>query len=210
MKNNSSIPNYNRSKAVAKVAADLNLSYAPTDEFGLINLLKDFELFKSAGRRKKISNIMGEKSEFNEVNIRIFDFEYIGIKTKPLGIETLGKDFRQTVFFVQSKKLALPKFYMEPERFFHKVSTIFGVDDIDFEAHPEFSDQYWLKGKDEEAIRASMNEEILRFFTIEKYWNLEAINYYLIFYSKNRLLFGEQLEMLYDKGKQIVEMFSEG
>jgi len=209
MKNNKSNASYNRARAVAEIADSLNLSYTPTDEFGLINLLKDFKLYKTSGRRKQISNIMSEKSELNEVDIRIFDFEYTGIKTKPLGIERSVKDFRQTVFFVQSKKLTLPKFYMEPERFFHKASTFLGIDDIDFEAYPAFSDQYWLKGKDEAAIRESMKEEILRFFTIEKYWNLEAINYYLIFYSKNRLFFGEQLEILYKKGKQIVEMFSE-
>ena len=98
---------------------------------------------------------------------------------------------------------------MQPEHFFNKIGGYFGIEDIDFEAFPKFSDQYWLKGKDESAIRRSMNSELLHFFTIEKYWSLEGLNYYLIFYSKEKILHGDQLKMLYQKGKQIVEMFSE-
>lgn len=202
---------YNRGAAVARIAAELNLSYQPTDEFGLINLLKDFELFKKGGRRKReITHILEEKSELLETNLRIFDYEYIGGGEGVNKMQYNGsKAFRQTVFFIQSKKLALPQFYMEPERFFHRVANFLGVDDIDFEAFPKFSAQYWLKGDDESAIRQSMNEQLLHFFTIEKYWNLEGLNYYLIFYSKNKVLFGDQLKMLYEKGKQIVELFSE-
>jgi len=191
-----------RVEQVEKIAKHLGLSFTPKDEFGLINLLKDFKLFRRGGR-KRITNIMGEKSDLLEADFSVFDYRYT------ISTGKSSRTFRQTVFFVQSKQLGLPQFYMKPEHFFHKIGNYLGIEDIDFEAFPQFSDQYWLKGKDEAAIRESMKEEILRFFTIEKYWNLEAINYYLIFYSKNRLFFGEQLEMLYEKGKQIVEMFSE-
>lgn len=211
MKNNKKRFNsgYNREMEVAKIAAELNLSYTQKDEFGLINLLKDFRLFKMGGRKRNISNIFGKKSDLHEVDLSIFDFEYTGFRTGKKGVQLASLDtYRQTVFFAQSKKLALPKFYMQPERLLHKVSTLLGRDDIDFEAFPEFSNQYWLKGRNEQAIRESMNENILRFFTIEKYWNLEAINYYLIFYSKNKVLFGDQLKMLYQKGSQILDMFT--
>lgn len=191
----------NRAEQLERIAKDLGLSFTPKDEFGLINLLKDFKLF-SRGGRKRITNILGEKQDSLEADFRIFDYRYT------ISTGKSSRTFRQTVFFVQSKKLALPQFYMKPELFFHKIGNYLGIEDIDFEEFPQFSDQYWLKGKDEAAIRRSMKEEVLHFFTIEKYWNLEGLNYYLVFYSKDKVLHGEQLKMLYDKGKQIVEMFS--
>ncbi len=189
-----------RTEQLEKIAKELGLSFTPKDEFGLINLLKDFKLFRRGGR-KRITNILGEKDDLLEVDFRIFDYRYT------ISTGKSSRTFRQTVFFVQSKKLALPQFYMQPERFFHKIGNYFGMEDIDFEAFPQFSDQYWLKGKEEAAIRGSMNEDLLHFFTIEKYWSLEGLNYYLIFYSKNKTLYGDELKMLYEKGKQIVELF---
>ncbi|MFK7980720.1 MAG: hypothetical protein AB8G86_12115 [Saprospiraceae bacterium] len=191
-----------RTEQLERIAKELELSFAAKDEFGLINLLKDFKLFRRGGR-KRITNILGEKEESLEGDFRVFDYRYT------ISTGKSSRTFRQTVFFVQSKKLGLPEFYMQPEHFFYKIGNYLGIEDIDFEEFPQFSDQYWLKGKDEAAVRRSMNAEILHFFTIEKYWSLEGLNYFLIFYSKNKVLHGDQVKMLYHKGKQIVEMFSE-
>lgn len=191
-----------RTEQLERIARELGLSFTPKDEFGLINLLKDFKLFRRGGR-KQITNILREKEAWMESDFRVFDYRYT------ISTGKSSKTFRQTVFFVQSKKLRLPEFYMQPERFFHKIGKYLGIEDIDFEASPQFSDQYWLKGKDEAAVRRSMNAELLYFFTVEKYWSLEGLNYFLIFYSKNKVLHGDQLKILYHKGKQIVEMFSE-
>ena len=190
-----------RSGQMKDVAKKLGLSYDRGDDFGLINLLKDFKLF-SRGRRKKITNILGEKTEWKETDFRLFDYKYT-IKTGKH-----SKTFRQTVFFVQSKKLGLPQFYMKPEHFFNKIGHYLGIEDIDFEEFPEFSNQYWLKGEDEGQIRQTMSDDVLHFFTIEKDWSLEGINYYLIFYKKNEILPNTDLVDFYQKGKAIVDLFS--
>lgn len=198
---------YNRQAALEKMAEELDLTYTENDEFGLVNLLKDFKLFRvGVDNRQKITHVLSNKSDLSGFNIHIFDYEHGG-RSKDV-YELQYPNFNQTVFFVQSKKLALSQFYMEPERFFHKVSNFLGISDINFEAFPTFSDQYWLKGKDEEAIRKHMSDKALHFFTIEKYWSLEGLNYYLIFYSKGKVLYGNQLKMLYEKGMEIVNIFS--
>lgn len=190
-----------RSGQMKDVAKQLALSYERNDDFGLINFLKDFKLF-NRGRQKEILNIIGEKSDLFEVDYRVFDYKYVITAGKH------SKTFRQTVFFVQSKHLGLPQFYMHPERFFDKAGTYLGIDDIDFEAFPKFSDQYWLKGEEEGLIRNAMSNKILHFFTVEKEWSLEAINYFLIFYKKNELIPSENVASFYEKGKHIVDMFS--
>lgn len=191
-----------RSGQMKDIAKQLKLSYERNDEFGLINFLKDFKLF-SRGRRKKITNIIGKKSEMLEVDYRLFDYQYTIRAGKH------SKTFRQTVFFVRSKELGLPQFFMEPERLFRKIGKYLGLEDIDFEEYPQFSDQYWLEGEDEWQVRKAMSDEVLHFFTIEKDWSLEGINYYMIFYKKNTILPTENLASFYERGKHIVKLFSE-
>jgi len=54
-----------------KIAKKHHFSYSYNDEFGLINLLRDFRLFSKLSS-KKITNILGEKSELQESKFYIF------------------------------------------------------------------------------------------------------------------------------------------
>ncbi len=185
-----------------KIAKQSRLSYTYNDEFGLINLLKDFRIFKK-GSEQKIENIIGEKTELYESDFRVFDFQYSFQKGKNNLIS------RQTIFFVQSKNIGLPQFYMEPERYFNKAGKYLGIEDIDFEVFPQFSDQYWLKGESESEIRSTMSDELLHYFTVEKDWSLEGLNYFMIFYKKDKIIPTTDLLEFYQKGKEILKMFSE-
>jgi len=97
---------------------------------------------------------------------------------------------------------------MEPEYFFHRIANFFGINDIDFEEFPEFSKQYLLKSKEEDLLRGKMSNEILHYFTIEKDWCLEGINYYLILYIEEGLFLSQDIPYFYQKGKEIVELFA--
>lgn len=193
--------NDSRKENLKIVADQLNMSYIAKDEFGMIHLLKDFKLFQK-GFNKRITNILQERDEFLATDIQIFDYKY----ARRVGKRT--KTYKQTVFFIQSKSLDLPKFYMEPEYFFHRIANLFGVNDIDFKKFPEFSKQYLLKSKEEELLRGKMTEEVLHYFTIEKDWCLEGINYYLILYIEEGLFLSKDIPYLYRKGKEIVELFT--
>lgn len=185
-----------------KIAKQTELSYTYNDEFGLINLLKDFKLFDRLAKHS-ISNILGEKTPLYEMDFRVFDYEY------QIWTGETEEISKQTVFFVQSKNLGLPQFYMEPERFFTKAGKYLGIEDIDFEAFPQFSDQYWLKGESESEIRNAMSDKVLHYFTVEKDWSLEGINYFLIFYKKDKIIPTTDLLEFYKKGKAIVDLFSQ-
>lgn len=174
----------------------MDLAYESEDEWGLHTMLKDFKLF-SRGRRRRITNMMYKQDGMLQLDVRIFDYRYT------IRANNTARVFKQTVFFVQSKKLALPQFLMKPETFFHKIGAWLGMEDINFERYPKFSSQYLLRGDDEDYIRATFREEVLQFFTIEKNWSMEGLNYYLILYRKNHLLLPSQIIDFYRKGMQL-------
>lgn len=190
-----------RSAQMAQIANKLEMQFEAKDEWGLKTLLKDFHLFRRGGR-KKILNYMHKSDGWLEMEMHLFDYHYT------ISTGKSSYTFKQTVFFVQSKRLGLPQFLMKPENFFHKIGHFLGIKDINFEEFPEFSNQYYLKGPDEEFIRAALNEKVLRFFTVEKNWSLEGINYFLIFYCNDTILPPQKILNFYDKGIQLCNMLS--
>ncbi|MEM6699181.1 MAG: hypothetical protein AAF599_12335, partial [Bacteroidota bacterium] len=92
-----------RSRRLRTVAYDLEMDYNEKDDWGLLQLLKGFHLFKRGGR-KRISNILSREDGLEGLKINIFDYRYV------ISTGKSAKRFRQTVFFVQSKALFLPEF----------------------------------------------------------------------------------------------------
>lgn len=178
------------------------MEYSPKDEWGLKTLLKDFKLFRRGGR-KRIRNLLHKQSGLHQLDTRIFDYQFT------ISTGNSSRTFKQTVFFVESKELGLPQFWMKPESFFHRVGAYLGFEDIDFEEYPKFSENYYLKGEDEEYIRGTLNDEFLKFFSVEKKWYLEGLNYYMIFYRFNKVLSPQEVKQLHDKGLNLVEMLKQ-
>ncbi|PHN02947.1 hypothetical protein [Flavilitoribacter nigricans] len=189
-----------RSDQLAEIAYRIKVDFSPEDDWGLINLLEDFKLFRR-GFRKTISNVFRSRDDFLETDLRVFDYQYT------ISTGKTSKRFRQTVFFADSRKLGLPEFRMKPELFIHKIGALLGFEDINFEEFPEFSRQYYLKSSDEQYLRASMHDGILRFFSVEKGWRVEGVNYYLIFYKKDVLFPPQEIKAFYEKGTQVFELF---
>ena len=166
------------------------------DEYGLLSLLKEFKIFRRGHKSsKRITNILRKVDVERDSKVCIFDYTFV------TGGGNSTQRHRQTVFFVNAKDLNLPTFLMKPENFFHRIGQYLGmVDDIDFETHPDFSDQYLLQGQVESFVRDTFHEELLHFFTIEKDWCLEGMNYYLIFYKTGHRIPAEQIRNFYEKG----------
>ena len=191
-----------RNTDIEELAPQLRMDYAAKDDWGLIHLLTDFRLFRR-GYGKRITNVLSMKDSMLDFHLRIFDYKFV------VGAGNSTRRISQTVFFVDSKKLGLPHFSMQPEIFFHKIGQHFGLQDLDFEGYPAFSDQYLLRGEDESLIRSTMSKDMLQFFTLEKYWSLEGMNYYFIFYKWNKILPVDQVYQLHKKGLQLFEMLKD-
>lgn len=190
-----------RTLAMKRLAMELNVQFQPTDEWGLRSQLGDFRLFRR-GISRRITNHLRSRDEMLETDFHLFDYRF------KVSTGKSSKTYQQTVFFVDSRRLALPEFTMKPENFLHYIGDLLGFKDIDFEEFPKFSSNYYLKGDDEEYIRASLPTAFLRFFSEEKNWYLEAVNYYLIFYRVDHQIPLKDLRTFYQKGVKVFGMLA--
>ena len=191
-----------REKEMAEIAHRLGMQFVAEEEWSLVERLDDFYLFKRGGR-KRILNMMMRKDPLLHEELYVFDYQYT------ISTGKSAHTYRQTVFFIKSRQLALPEFLMKPESIFHKIGAYLGMQDIDFEEHPEFSNQYLLQSEDETRTRSMMKPEVARFFTVNRDWSMEGIGYYLILYKNNKLLPSNVIRDFYQKGLQLYEWLRE-
>ncbi len=195
-------PTKDRTEQLRQTAFGLDMDFSQGDEYGMIGLLRDFHLMGKGGR-KEITNLMTQTSPLMEDRYHIFDYKY----TVSTGKSAVT--YRQSVFFINSKQLAMPEMLMKPEHFFHRLGTWLGLEqDIDFEEHPKFSENYLLQGDDEARVRRTMNQdEVIRFFTVERDWCLESVGFFLIFYQDNHLFRPDEIKYFHERGVMLFNNF---
>ena len=194
--------NPSREGQLRAVAHRLGMDFIEMEEYSVVREVSDFELFKQ-GRNRLAYNIMQKSDEWMENNIKIFDYQF------EVGFGKNRRIVAQTVFLIRSKKLGLPQLILKPESFFHKIASYFGKQDIDFERFPKFSGQYLVQGEDEEYIRFKLTDEILHFFSRERGWHLEGVNYYFIFYKENHRLRASSVPQLYERGMGLFNLLKD-
>lgn len=177
------------------------MNFMDTDDFGTMSYLRSFSVFKD--HRGKIRNLCQKKSLDLKEDFNIFDYAY----TVSTGKSSVTYEF--TVFFANSKFLGLPEFKMKPENFGHKLMALLGWNDINFEEYPIFSNKYHLTGSDEYYIRHRFNDNVLKFFSKASGWTVEAVNYYLVFYSWNKLVDEKSISDFYKVGCGVYELFKD-
>lgn len=187
-----------RNEKLSELASKLEMHFHAKDEFGLISRLGEFHLFRSSGS-KKIINLLLKDDLWQSSKVAIFDLKISDDN------DTM-EEIKQTVFFVESKELSLPHFFMRPEEFFDRVGKYLRLtSEIEFEEHPEFCKTYWVEGDEESLVKKMVTDDFAHFFTIEKNWRLEGMNFFMIFYQKGKLLKPEKIENFYKKGLRIFE-----
>lgn len=177
-------------------AKKLNWSFKEQDEWGLIKLMLDFKLFKKGHRRKICPLIIMDEGDLEYSCV--FDYSYT------ISSKNNSRTYRQTVYFRYSKALALPHFVMVPEKWYHRIGTYFGMQDIDFVEYPEFSQHYLLQGSDEDYIRHHFNHpDLIKFFDKQDFYSLEGMNYLMVLYVHNVVLPENQIMQLVRIGNTI-------
>ena len=189
-----------RGAQVSDFAHQIGYEYSAEDEYGLINLLRDFQLFKKGGNRK-IKYLLTKEFPRIELKVNLFDYQYTVSTGKS------SATYFQTVFFAYSKDLGLPQFHLKPENLLHTIGAWLGKNDIDFDHYPDFSKSYHLKGEDEYLIRSTFSDQVLEYFEQNQGWSVEGLNYFLIFYRDRKRIAPEQMHVFKDKGFEIFELF---
>ena len=147
----------------------------------------NFKLF-NRGQRRKASNLI--EGDSGEVKISIFDYEFTA------GTDKYKTVYKQTIIALRSKRLHFPKFQMRPEMFLDKLGPVMGLQDLDFETHPEFSKLFVLEGSDEASIRDFFTPAVLEFFERHPNNSLEACDDTLFFYRDQIVREAEELKDL--------------
>lgn len=154
-------------------------------------------LFTLGHSREALNVLTGEK---NDVGIAVMDYHYVisGGKSAQL--------FRQTVARFYPIGLDLPQFTLRPEKFYHKIASMVGYQDIDFTRHPTFSGQYLLRGTDAEAVRSLFDMNVITFFERNPDLSVEGNGNHLIVYYHNKRQEHHEMNRFIDLAGQVFEV----
>jgi len=187
-----------RVEALAQVAGDLRLVFTPEGDETLMSGHGSFHLF-SQGHSKKIKNLM--RGTVGDLNVALFDYEYT------VGGGKHRHTLSQTVISLQLRGRMLPAFSMRPEQVWHKVGSMMGYQDIDFESNPDFSKKYLLRGRDEAAVRSIFTNRVLMFFESEPGLCVEAEGRTLVVYRHSAKVKPEAFRAFLDTGVHVAGFF---
>ncbi len=187
-----------RETAIRRLSVELDLEFIGSDEFKDIALLNTFRVYKNSTGNRKIVNMVQRQDGLLESRMTVFDMTWV-VSTGKSAVR-----YHQTMFFIQSKKLALPDFYLRPEDFLDRIGAWLGLQDIDFVEYPEFSNSNILRGEDEELVRdLVVTPQFSRLFQLNKEWHVEGMGYFLVLYKKHKLLHPDAIKDLIMRGMEL-------
>ena len=163
-----------RRQQLRQVADDLGLEYVAKGEHPLYSVVHDFRLFSHGRSRKRSKLIAGET---DDLTIGVFDYAY----TTSSGENSTTH--RQSVVALHSDAIVIPCFNLRPQNMLDRLGAAMGLQDIDFENHPNFSQMFVLQGEDEAAIRTFFDGDWLDFLENYRGFSIEGRNGSLIFYK---------------------------
>ena len=182
------------------VAEEMGLKFVSRADEEFQHRVSDFKLFNKGHRRKILNIVVGETDDFD---LTIFDYHYT------TGGGQHQQRHKRCVALMESPTLTVPVFTMRPESMFDKLGSIVGLQDIDFDDHPEFSNLYLLKGDDEQQIRDFMDDSILTLMANKKKLCVEANPGRIIVYYSNRPPKADQLKSLFAEALEIFGAFDD-
>ena len=152
---------------------------------------------KSALKYKDFPIQKGNRILFEEnVQSKYFEFGKVDVSDITLteGVRQDREDTHVTVVHLSETEFQIPDFALEPEGLWSKFSELVGGKDIDFPDHPAFSQKYYLRGENEEAIRQFFTEPLLNFLENREEMHVECHKNKLLFYKKRDLLEASEIE----------------
>jgi hypothetical protein len=166
-----------RAAAMAETCGVMNFQFTPKVSPQRLAEFAGFHLFKQGGSRKGYSLMEGQ---VGEVPVRLMDYQY----TISSGKHSHTHKF--TVVHLPAGGVGLPEFTLGPENLFHRIGSLFGFQDIDFEGQPGFNRQYLLRGPDEAAIRAAFTPEAVEYFAANPGLHVQVHQGAFLFHSGKR------------------------
>lgn len=189
-----------RTNELEETAAELGLKFVKYADQVTNEARMRFELFSKGRGRKSWNAIYGETGG---TGVWIFDYQYT------TGGGKNSTTHYQTVICFASTNLNLPRFNLYPEGMMSRIgSSVFGMQDIDFDTHPDFSKKYVLKGDSEDMIREAFHEDLLSFFELQdKELRVEGDRDQLLMYRPRRKVKPLQIQDFLAEGFRVFSEF---
>ena len=183
-----------RMLALRAAAIRLGLEFERTDTTGSCEYLRHFEV-GNRGHSKQVRDLIA--GSWSKEEILFCNYRYI------TGAGKHQQTHRQSILCVTLTP-DVPNFVLAPESFFAKVGqTLFGMADIDFLMHPEFSQLYVLRGADEETIRTYFEAGLLDYFAERPGLSIQVLDGVCVFFRANKRCRPEELEPFLTAGLEI-------
>ena len=155
------------------------------------------------------SSMLGNEMFFNVLG-GTFNGTYfaIGDFTITVGSDSRKRKQYQTYVVIHSGKLTSPNFCLQPECALFRMAEgllnrLTGSVDIDFPTHPDFSDNYFLKGSDENAVRNFFTPRVLEYFQAHHGLSVEVFNGTLVFFRLGELVKPDDIQALIDDAMEV-------
>ncbi len=160
---------------------------------------KELQLFQG-GTFQFLRNVM--RGGTTDAEVVLCDYGYTSGKT----------GWWQTVAAFPRAGRDLPHFEVRPERWAQKIGQRLGMQDIDFESHPQFSKEWLLSGQDEAAVRGLFSPDLLSFFeavdTRQRWW-VEGKGKWLLVWRDNKIIKSAELRMFLEQASAIGRNFKD-
>ncbi len=181
-----------RTETVSGLAAELSLDFHPDGNEELQRQLAGFALLRHGGQ---LTNICAGGTD--ELRLWICDCKYT---VHSHDIEQNATVHRQTVVMMKSDLLKLPEFRMRPEQMLDRVGQMLGLQDIDFEDHLQFSQQFVLQSDMAEATRDFFDTELLDFFAERPGYSFETRSGSFIVYRPGDFVTPDKFQAFFEEG----------
>jgi len=180
-----------RTETLSGLATELNLEFHPDGNEDLERQLAEFPLMNK-GRKGKLTNVCAGGTD--ELRLWILDYRFI------TGYGKNRRVHRQTVVAMESSLLNLPEFRMRPERMFDRVGQMLGLQDIDFDEHLQFSQQFVLQSDMAEVTREFFDTGLLDFFAARPGCSFETRSGKFIVYRPRMLVTPDKFQAFFEEG----------
>ena len=185
-----------RQKELHVMADSLGFSYNDEQTEKVRELLESSSMLGN----EMFFNVLG--GTFNGTYFAIGDFNIM------VGSDSRKRKQYQTYVVIHSGKLTSPNFCLQPEYALFRMAEglltrLTGSVDIDFPTHPDFSDNYFLKGSDEDAVRKFFTPRVLEYFQANHGLSVEVFNGTLVFFRLGELVKPDDIKTLIDNAMEV-------
>jgi hypothetical protein len=186
-----------RTEALSRFAATAGLNFIGADSFNSFPGYQYFRIFNlGSGYGRQIENAI--KGSVNGFQVSVFDYTYyVTFSTRKIR--------KQTVVVIDSPRLCLPLFSLQPKGKRSLFNT-FG-NGIDVSSNPSFSNKYLILGKDEIRIKQIFDKKAISHFDTIEGFTVEGGGSRILFYKDDMLAEPNQISWMINEAVKIASLF---